>query len=236
MKKYAHGTKYEADKTHINKYKMAHMIGVAEYMRRHAYKYGLNPDLMYMLGLLHDIGYLRGRNNHEETGAALVHQIFDKDNTASMVDFEFAILNHGTDPYEIERMYEGNIRTSYPALFLLYEADMSIGINGFNIGFKERLKDIKERYGEDSEAYYTASNTVDYVVNHMYDYTTKYGDIVSEGLMLKAPNKKVYIVYKIYCDNIYIREVLFTDGTWGTIGKDIIYKKDEFNRADFDLY
>lgn len=31
------------------------MQGVAEYMYRNASKYGLNPEEMYILGLVHDI-------------------------------------------------------------------------------------------------------------------------------------------------------------------------------------
>ena len=58
MEKHEH-----AHKEHINAYKTAHMIGVAEYMRERAKDYGLNPDIMYAVGLLHDIGYITAERN-----------------------------------------------------------------------------------------------------------------------------------------------------------------------------
>ena len=38
------------------------MHGVAEYMYAHAEDRGLNKDSMYLLGLLHDIGYVNKKN------------------------------------------------------------------------------------------------------------------------------------------------------------------------------
>ena len=52
------------------------MIAVAEYMRENAYKYSLDKDLMYVLGLLHDIGYLKGRIGHEKYGYEMMQNIF----------------------------------------------------------------------------------------------------------------------------------------------------------------
>lgn len=61
-----------AHKEHINRFKMAHNIGVAEYMRENAEKYGLPADEMYVMGLLHDIGYIKQHKGHEEYGAELL--------------------------------------------------------------------------------------------------------------------------------------------------------------------
>ena len=61
-----------AHKEHINRYKMAHIISVAERMREKADDFGLDGDEMYVLGFLHDIGYLHGRAGHEEYGADLL--------------------------------------------------------------------------------------------------------------------------------------------------------------------
>ena len=73
------GKHEEAHKEHINKYKMAHMIGVAEYMRERASDYNkgyykdpttfcrepvpiqIDPEEAYVVGLLHDIGYIYER-------------------------------------------------------------------------------------------------------------------------------------------------------------------------------
>lgn len=140
----------EASKEYINKYKMAHCIAVAEYMAKRADDYYLDKNQMYVLGLLHDIGYLRGRENHGKTGASILKSMGLEDKYVE------AVLNHGRDPYQIAETFY----VITPELRLLYEADMSIDKEGNNVGFKGRLEDIKKRYGEDSIAYETASNTV----------------------------------------------------------------------------
>ena len=52
----------------ISENRMAHMHGVAEFMYEHAPLFRLNPDVMYILGLLHDIGYVHGKHLHEVHG------------------------------------------------------------------------------------------------------------------------------------------------------------------------
>lgn len=152
----------QAHKEHINRYKMAHNIGVAEYMRENAEKYHLSPDEMYVLGLLHDIGYLSGRVGHEKVGADILNAIGLNQN------YVYAIKYHGLNPKLIEeKPYDSfDFETAYkdlPELVLLYEADMSIDARGYRVGFKARLDDIGQRYGYDSIAYKNASDTVDYV-------------------------------------------------------------------------
>ncbi len=57
----------------------AHMIGVAENMYHHANKYGLDPEEMYLIGLLHDIGYIsRSKEGHEQYGATLIKMFFNQ--------------------------------------------------------------------------------------------------------------------------------------------------------------
>jgi hypothetical protein len=118
-------------------------------MAENAYKYGLDSGEMFVLGLLHDIGYLNGREGHEMSGYALL------DGMGLNKRFTNAILLHGSNPHTLTDVS--------PELRLLYEADMSIDKDGKLVGFKGRLKDIKERYGADSIAYKTASDTVDYL-------------------------------------------------------------------------
>ena len=57
----------------ISQERIAHMHGVAEWMYTHAEEYGCeNKDEMYLLGLIHDIGYLYGsKEDHEQKGAEL---------------------------------------------------------------------------------------------------------------------------------------------------------------------
>ena len=61
----------------INNNKKMHMFGVAEFMYTEAPKYGLNPEEMYVLGLLHDVGYIFDDwHNHEENGEiTFLHKI-----------------------------------------------------------------------------------------------------------------------------------------------------------------
>jgi putative nucleotidyltransferase with HDIG domain len=126
---------------------MAHMIGVAEYMRENASKYDLDPDMAYTVGLLHDIGYLEGRRGHEQVSAKIYASICSTVNP----DIFDAILYHGSTWEEIPK-------TSIS--LLLIEADMSVNAQGFRVGFDKRLMDIKERYGEDSDAYRNVKNII----------------------------------------------------------------------------
>ena len=153
--------KHEAQKEHINKCKMAHMIGVAEYMRNNAKKYGLHPEQMYVLGLMHDIGYLYGRKGHEETGTELLQDMGLND------DILFAIEQHGKAISDIESEYSINLYSDCKKLFLLLEADMSIDFMGHYVGFDGRLRDIEERYGREHPAYETASNNILYIKSKM---------------------------------------------------------------------
>ena len=153
----------EAHKEHINKYKMAHTIGVAEYMRENAAKYGLDGDIMYVAGLLHDIGYLNGRMGHESAGLEILNKMGVTDQ-----HILFAVANHGKNLYEVEKGVAAvqninNLLEYCPEIVLMCEADMSVNAQGYRVGFKDRLEDIGRRYGKDGIEYQTASATIDYV-------------------------------------------------------------------------
>ncbi len=129
---------HEAKKEHINKYKIAHMIGVAEYMRENAPRYQLDPEEMYTIGFLHDIGYLYGRNAHEEKGSALL--------VGMGLDpaYANAIKHHGTMPKAID-WQNPHEETFHRVLRLLYEADYCIDTKGHRIAPEERASEIIER-------------------------------------------------------------------------------------------
>lgn len=156
----------EAHKEHINKYKMAHSIGVAEYMRERAVDYGLEPDTMYVVGLLHDIGYLNGRANHEENGAVLLGKTFGFDTQKE--DVLFAVLHHGDNPYDVMREY-GEESIS-PVFVLLLEGDMSVEKAGYRVGFEKRLKDIGDRYGYDSVAYHRCEDNIAFIKEYQREH------------------------------------------------------------------
>lgn len=144
----------QAHKEHINKYKMAHCIGVAEFMRENAEKYGIEPDVAYTVGLLHDIGYLEGRRGHEATGADIIAATFGENADKSVIN---AIAYHGTNPYKLRQ------EDITPLHVLLIDADMSVNARGFRVGHDGRLQDVARRYGTDGIEYETASATVRYV-------------------------------------------------------------------------
>lgn len=151
-----------ASNEHINRFKMAHMIGVAEYMRERAIDYGLvepdamyASDAMYALGLLHDIGYLQGRENHEAAGSYIM------DVLGMDAKYSFIISHHGVNPYEVVEMFGKDV--IYPEYVLLLEADMSVDARGFRVGFEGRLADIGRRYGSDSIAYKTVQDNIRFI-------------------------------------------------------------------------
>ena len=115
--------------------KQKHIVAVAEYMYRNAAKYGLDSDEMYTLGLLHDIGYLYGNVGHAFRGGELMEKQGYK--------YWQEVKYHGKDQNE----YESD------ALWLLNAADLMVDANGNLVGTKQRMKDIKERYGEHSKNY-----------------------------------------------------------------------------------
>ncbi len=150
------------DKRHIKltEDKMKHCMEVANYMYDYAVYFDIDPDIAYFTGLNHDIGYINGRVNHGENGAEFLG------NLGLAHDITYAIQNHGKNPYDIDK-------NSITGLMqLLWCADMSVDKYGKRVGFDKRLLDIKKRYGEDSIAYETAKNTVDYCKNIINYKTT----------------------------------------------------------------
>lgn len=108
------------------------MHGVAEYMYKHAEDYGLDPEEMYLLGLLHDIGYLEGKIKHAQHGADILQKI------KFPHKYQIAVERHGDILKEKD----------HPSLelMLLIEADMHV-IPGSSkeVTYRDRLEEIAER-------------------------------------------------------------------------------------------
>lgn len=124
-------------KEHISAKKIAHMVGVAAYMRDRADDYGVDGNVAYTAGLLHDIGYLEGRLGHEGIGAEILEAC------GMHGEIVFSVANHAT---ELKTIPENQVS---PMLVLMVEADLSVDARGFRVGFDSRLKDIERRYGVD---------------------------------------------------------------------------------------
>ena len=130
----------------ITNERIAHMHGVAEWMYEHAEEYGCkNKDEMYLLGLIHDIGYIYGnKEEHEQRGAELlgINTYYGK-----------FVQAHGLTPQEY-MTHNNCLNSEIPnEMILLWTADMMVDSKGNVVGFKARLDDIEKRYGTDSESY-----------------------------------------------------------------------------------
>lgn len=133
----------------ISRERMAHMHGVAEYCYLHASDdfYQLNPNEMYLLGLLHDIGYIDGKSHHESYGGELL-RIYGFDDWREVVNHA-TLLN--TDKARNKK------------LLLLIEADLRMGMSDHEIGYDLRLQDIAARHGINSRAYELCRRNVEFL-------------------------------------------------------------------------
>lgn len=152
----------------ISDNRILHMHGVAEWMYEHAEEYGLsNKDEMYLLGLVHDIGYLYGdKASHEQNGGELLG-----------LDSYYGkfVAAHGLTPCQYMERYSCLSSEIPKEMILLWTADMTIDLTGQPVGFKKRLEDIKERHGEDSDAYRICKETMLWLENR------KAIDFLSQG-------------------------------------------------------
>ena len=146
----------------ISKERIAHMHGVAELMYKYESQFDckcLTKEELYYLGLVHDIGYLNGKKDHEKNGA----ELFNRYST-----LYHCIYWHGVTPQEYMKINNCSSKDDIPGeLILLWWADMMIESGGEyageNVGFKDRLEGIKERYGEDSSPYKICIDTISWL-------------------------------------------------------------------------
>lgn len=135
--------------------RIAHMHGVAEYMRVHAEEHGLPKNEMYLLGLLHDIGYLLGKEEHEKNGADFLTE------NGFPLKYVSSIRMHGkslNDP-----IVDGHWSAE---TLLLIEADLHVDLSGENVGYDKRLEGIAKRHGKDSKAYCICAENVEWLRKH----------------------------------------------------------------------
>lgn len=132
--------------------RIKHMHGVAEYMYAHAREYGLDPELMYILGLNHDIGYMNGKEGHEKEGGALM--------ALSGYIYDDCIRWHGCTPSEWVDAHVPGVDFIPLELALLWEADMHVDLTGEDVGYDKRLKGVAKRYGKSSHAYKVCAETI----------------------------------------------------------------------------
>ena len=118
-----------------------HILGVARKCKEFAGK--LKPcdnkfaEDMFLLGMLHDIGYGFTDNNasHAYVGGEILKR-------AGYRHWEEVAL-HGNE----------TVKDMSDELFIVNCADMSTGPNGENFTFDDRLDEIASRFGKDTDAY-----------------------------------------------------------------------------------
>ena len=120
----------------ISEDRQKHIFKVAEFLKNYALNSGksnLEAEELYVLGLLHDIGYEfaeeKDYKNHNIIGGEI-------------------LKNLGYKHYK-EVYYHGVINSPYQSeyLNLLNFADMHIDSEGNYVSFDRRLQEISERYG-----------------------------------------------------------------------------------------
>lgn len=129
--------------------RMQHCRGVAEKMKEmtenNPEKYPYDPEEMYVLGLLHDVGYglCACGPEHPEVGANA--------------------LKRSGYKYWKEVLYHSRPNTPYksPALELLNYCDLTVGPNGEDMTVPERVGDISVRYGQGSSQVENALQMID---------------------------------------------------------------------------
>jgi hypothetical protein len=118
--------------------RLKHLNEVAKRMRdyvaQHSEKFDCLPEDMYILGLIHDVGYAFVDRQEDHASAA------------------GEVLKTQGYKYWKEVYYHGIPQNEYDSieLRLLNYIDITTGPSGDIVSVDERIEDIKERYGEDS--------------------------------------------------------------------------------------
>lgn len=130
----------------INENRLKHSLGVARAAVTLGKELlGWNEDKLqeiFVLGFVHDIGYefVENQTDHEQYGGSLLKRL------------GFA--------YADEVFWHGKADTDYDSeeLLVLNLADMQTSSNGLFVTMDQRLRDIEERYGQDSTQYRVAAD------------------------------------------------------------------------------
>lgn len=125
----------------ITENRWKHILGVARKAKELALKLRPNDEKyaedMFLLGLLHDIGYEFTKDNTSH--AAIGGEILKRAGYKHWQE----VANHGNEM--VENMSD--------ELFILNSADMMTGPNGEKFTFAKRLEEIAKRFGKESVPY-----------------------------------------------------------------------------------
>lgn len=125
----------------ITENRWKHILGVARKAKEFACRFKPNDgkfaEDMFLLGVLHDMGYEFMESNAGH--AAIGGEILKRNNYKYWQE----VFLHGDET--VEDMSD--------ELFILNCADMSTGPSGENFTFEERLAEIASRFGKEADAY-----------------------------------------------------------------------------------
>lgn len=132
--------------------RLKHSLSVARNMVEIGKAYNLSDkelQELFLLGFNHDIGY-------EFSNAGLDHNVIGGN-----------ILKENGYKFWQEVYNHGNPNSNYSSLYLkiLNMADMQIDKYGNDVGYKKRLEDIKNRYGENSKPYLCSKQIIEDITN-----------------------------------------------------------------------
>ena len=135
----------------ISENKIKHCLGVARACRGLAISHNLPSDMvdaMFVMGLLHDIGYEQEPDsNHGNKSFEMIENFIKYQKEANE-----AIMCHGLVSTDMQWSIFDEI---------LNQADMIIGHDGSHTTIADRLKGIRDHWGEDSIHYQHALNVVE---------------------------------------------------------------------------
>ena len=125
----------------ISENRWKHILGVARKCKEYALKFKPEDSQfaedMFLLGMLHDMGYEFNQSNASH--AAVGGEILKRNNYRYWQE----VALHGDE----------TAQNMSDELFILNSADMSTGPNGEDFTFDDRLKEIAQRFGKQSQAY-----------------------------------------------------------------------------------
>ena len=157
---------------------------------------------MYILGMMHDLGYELNADpfEHDEAMARALGRTGYK--------------------YIKEIYYHSRMQTKYdsPEMRLLYFGDMTVDGKGNWVTLEDRLKDLEERHGKNSEVYKESKEIADALVEWGFDDSvtpedrveriTDYADDVKKDVLIQVENIK---------DSKSLAQIKFADGRIGYI-------------------
>lgn len=153
----------------ISNERIKHMHGVAEFMYEHYDEvecFFLSRDEIYLLGLVHDIGYLHGPEGHDVEGAILLAGLC-KDEQPTLVH---CINWHGETPLRYMETYQCKVENIPGELILLWAADMAVQSSGPAagkvVGYDERLRVVQNKWGKRSQFYRDCEDRIRWLRQH----------------------------------------------------------------------